>query len=1125
MRNLVGDKVGKTSQDGDILLPIYPSDKINLKIESPTSEKLVVKKGEKIAFRAIASAPTDISFSVSLNPDKDYIANNKNVLERTIDFNTSGTYTVSIKAGEYTKTIAIEVLESTVTEKLPKDVRPGINYSAEDNTKATLVLQAPYKNNVYVIGDFNDWKYTPSHQMKKDGEMFWLELNNLTPNEEYAFQYVIDGDVTIADPYTDKVLDEWNDKYINQNYQIYPNLKQFPAKASGIVSVLQTGQETFQWQVENFSRPSRDNLMIYELHLRDFTTEGSYQSALKKLPYLKELGITAIELMPINEFEGNDSWGYNPSFYFAVDKAYGTKNDLKSFIDECHKEGIAVIIDMVLNHSFGQSPLFQMYKDSDGKPSLNNPWYNKDSNFGNPDAQWGVDFNHESAYTRAFVDSVNHYWLKEYKVDGIRFDFTKGFSNTPFPDGWGPDKDDARVYNIKRMNDKIKAVVPDAYVLIEHMSKHNVDDEIPLSAAGIMLWRKMTPQYEQAAMGWKEHSGFNQIYDWDTNVQMPTNSLVGFMESHDEERITFKAKDSGNGKIKTDLPVRMKQHATCAAFFLTVPGPKMIWQFGELGYDFSINYNGRTGRKPIKWEYYEDEDRKGLYDTYAKLLNLRKYYPQLFNTRDPEAFQWYVSEDDWDKGRKLIVRASDGKQMVIVGNFTGADKNYTDFYFPSNGKWYEYITNSPYTVENNKGEVDVPANDFKLFINFEVPTKDIYTSDLRKTTLADNYKQVDNLRMRAGGWKDAKVSDFNLFLNNRSAELTKTTLDMRLAEIDPTAINGLFKDSRSLTSVILPQGDFSATEMFNANTNPNRLIYTSNNTLVNATWKNVIKDGLAQTDVEIGDNNLFHFAQNFEVPTGKNIRYTRAMKSASRAGGWYTIALPFEPTNIESNALPGKNMNSITKEQSGDFWLRKYTGSGVDVLVGFDDVAHLEKNKPYIIAFPGKDWGANFPDEWTITFSSTSGAYFDSAAKIVETDSKAKYNFRGTLQTIDNKETLKNLYTLNFEENLFKKGESNGVKLFYGYFEDISSLTLRNMSLKIASKEAVENIVVPDKENLLKIYGSVGEVVVDTPSKIDVVVYNLSGRLITQRSLAEGKHAISLLPGIYIVNNNKVVVE
>jgi 1,4-alpha-glucan branching enzyme len=229
-------------------------------------------------------------------------------------------------------------------------------------------------------------------------------------------------------------------------------LKPYPTgKAEGIVSVLQTGQTPYQWQVTDFKKPDRNQLMVYEMHIRDFTSEHSFNAAKDKLPYLKQLGINAIELMPVNEFEGNSSWGYNPSFYFAVDKYYGTKNDMRAFVDECHRQGIAVIIDLVLNHSFGQSPFYLLYREADGTPSADNPWYNQKSNIPNAALQWGYDFNHQSTYTRALVDSVAGFWMKEYKVDGFRYDFTKGFSNTS-QDTWANKYDAERIANLKRMS-------------------------------------------------------------------------------------------------------------------------------------------------------------------------------------------------------------------------------------------------------------------------------------------------------------------------------------------------------------------------------------------------------------------------------------------------------------------------------------------------------------------------------------------------------------------------------------------------------------------------------------------------------------------------------------------------
>jgi len=108
-----------------------------------------------------------------------------------------------------------------------------------------------------------------------------------------------------------------------------------------------------------------------------FTVERSLEAAITKLDYLKTLGITAIELMPIQEFDGNNSWGYNPNLYFAPDKAYGTPDMYKKFIDECHKRGMAVLLDVVFNQSNGLHPFALLFWDSaNNRPAANNPWMN-----------------------------------------------------------------------------------------------------------------------------------------------------------------------------------------------------------------------------------------------------------------------------------------------------------------------------------------------------------------------------------------------------------------------------------------------------------------------------------------------------------------------------------------------------------------------------------------------------------------------------------------------------------------------------------------------------------------------------------------------------------------------------
>jgi 1,4-alpha-glucan branching enzyme len=185
----------------------------------------------------------------------------------------------------------------------------------------------------------------------------------------------------------------------------YPNLKAYPTgKTSGIVSLLQTAKPVFNWQTTNFTRPDKRNLVIYELLIRDFVATQNFQTVKDTLSYLKRLGVNAIEIMPFNEFEGNDSWGYNPSFYFAPDKAYGTETAVRQFVDECHRQGIAVIMDMVLNHSFGSSPMVQLYWDAaNNQPAANSPWFNQVATH---PFNVGYDFNHEAQATKDFVDRV-----------------------------------------------------------------------------------------------------------------------------------------------------------------------------------------------------------------------------------------------------------------------------------------------------------------------------------------------------------------------------------------------------------------------------------------------------------------------------------------------------------------------------------------------------------------------------------------------------------------------------------------------------------------------------------------------------------------------------------------------
>ena len=301
--------------------------------------------------------------------------------------------------------------------------------------------------------------------------------------------------------------------------------------------------------------------------------------------------------MPNSEFEGNISWGYAPSFHMALDKYYGTIDAYKAFIDTCHGRGIAVIMDFVFNHAFGQSPLVQMYWDEqNNKPASNNPWFNADCP--HPPYCWGYDFNHTRQATKDFIDRVNTYWFEEFNIDGVRYDFTKGFSQVG-----DVGFDATRIQNLKRMADTVWAVNPEAYIILEHWADDN--EERQLSDYGMMLWGQATHEYQEATMGYASSSNFNKAVYSFRGFNDP--HLVTFPESHDEERLMYKALTFGNSSgpqdVK-DLNVALSRTAMTHVFSLAHPGPKMIWMFGELGYDNSIDDHCRTFPKEISWDYY-----------------------------------------------------------------------------------------------------------------------------------------------------------------------------------------------------------------------------------------------------------------------------------------------------------------------------------------------------------------------------------------------------------------------------------------------------------------------------------------------------------------------------------------
>lgn len=715
-RNATGTKVGREADGGDIFADVY-SAIFSINIVKPENRALYLKLNDIIPVEAVSPLADTMMIFMNNTLVKKVAGT---TITDTLLANISGQnwvkQWVKIMARNDTASKADSFFYAVIPDPsvadLPPGIVDGINYI--DSTHVILSLFAPFKSHCFVIGDFNNWTVDSSYYMylTPDGSRYWKQVNNLEPRKEYIFQYLVDGVLRVADPYADKISDP-DDQFISS--VTYPDLKPYPTgKTTGIASYLQTDQTPYPWSSTAFTPPKTTDLVIYELLIRDFTASHDYPSLIDTLGYLKRLGINAIELMPVMEFEGNISWGYNPDFMFAPDKYYGTKNGLKQFIEAAHEKGIAVIFDIVLNHQFGNSPLVRLYWDAaNNRPAANSPWFNP---IPKHPYNVGYDFNHESPDTRTFCERVIGYWLSEYHIDGFRFDMSKGFTQkNSYPNNvslWGQ-YDASRISILKNYYDFIHSVKSDAIVILEHFADNTEEKE--LSAYGMLLWGNMNDKYNQATMGWNT-SGKSDL-SWISYKQRGWTEphVVGYMESHDEERLAYKNIAFGNSSKPPynakDTTISLKRLEMAAAFFYTVPGPKMLWQFGELGYDYTINYGGgRLAPKPIRWDYYNQWRRKYLNNICSSLIDLKT---------NQDAFESTDFTMSVNGALKRININSSSMNVTIVGNFDVMEGTINPA-FHQPGTWYDYFSGDSIQVTNTEGLLTLFPGEYHLYTSVKL---------------------------------------------------------------------------------------------------------------------------------------------------------------------------------------------------------------------------------------------------------------------------------------------------------------------------------------------------------------------------------------------------------------------
>lgn len=793
---------------------------ININIINPPNDLVVLNSGDNLLVRANLRylGNTEVgSFQVFFNEVQVASGNGFPTFQTTLN-NITQSGTVRIVGSPFSTSEVGEgsfqvVIAPTVTEQAkPAGTRDGINYDPNDPTKATLVISAPDKEFIEVAGSFNNYTPTSDYLMKKDPStnQFWLELTGLTPGVINHYQYwVYDTNpiagspslVKTADPYSTLVLSPFDDPFIPAS--TYPNLPPYPAGQQREVTVLQTGQTPYDWQVTNFEKPKMEDLIVYEVLVRDFDADRNYQDLIDKIDYFKNLNINAIHLMPVMEFEGNESWGYNTSFHMALDKFYGTEDKLKEFIDVCHQNGIAIILDVVLNHAFGRNPLVRMWMDDPdgdgwGGPADDSPYFNK---FPTHSFNVGNDFNHQQPLTQEYTRRVIDHWITEFKIDGFRWDLTKGFTqncgngtfdgNFDCTQGYHQDRIDV----LREYADYSWSLDDTHYVIFEHLGSDNEEQQWANyrinEGKGIMMWGKMTDHYNELTMGQNGNKNFNRMGHESRGFS--SARLLGYAESHDEERLMYKNLQFGNSTNPNhdvkDLNVALSRMSALGAITLTIPGPKMIWHFGELGMEQSIfTCNNGTVNEPgdgsdckldtkpqPQWanNWTSNALRSQIYNDWARMNALKINEPVFegdytINSGGftPKIFIFDTSIPT-DQLRNVIVYANFGVNSASVS---------TDF--PYGGTWYDLMdeTNST-TIDGSTASITLQAGEFRILGNAPPETL-----------------SVDNVNA---------IAQLNIYPNPANTEFSLNTNSNKVMVIDITG-----KVVKSFS------GDFTATTQF-----------------------------------------------------------------------------------------------------------------------------------------------------------------------------------------------------------------------------------------------------------------------------------------------------------------------
>jgi 1,4-alpha-glucan branching enzyme len=522
---------------------------------------------------------------------------------------------------------------------------------------------APNAEKVYVTGSFNHWDEM-KHPLDPEENGYWYGyVKEASIGDEYKFVIINHGRKLLK-----------NDPYARQMTN---------SAGNGLIV-----NPVFDWEDDSYNVSAWNELVIYEIHVGTFNSPkrnmpGNFKSLKRKIPHLKKLGINAIEIMPPVEFPGDFSWGYNPAYIFAVESAYGTPEDFKALVKEAHKNGIAVILDVVYNH-LGPQDIdiwqFDGWTENEGGGiyfyndwRAETPWGNTRPDFGRGEV-------------RQFLRDNAMMWLEEYHLDGFRFDATAyirnvhGANNDP-----GADLEEGWAF-LQWINNELKENYKNKITIAEDLYENP--------------WLTKTTGEGGAGFGAQVDISFASVVrdclieanDEDRNMEALAVVIAKRIDDDAFARVIYTEAhdDIAEGKLRipeiispgdADNWFSRKRSVLGAALLLTTPGMPMLFQGQEFLEDRWFH-----DRDPLDWNLADKY--QGLINLYSTLISLRRN--QNGTTRGLTGQNLHIHHVNNSEKILAFHRWYDGgskDSVVVIANFRNSGFEQYVVGFPSAGKW------------------------------------------------------------------------------------------------------------------------------------------------------------------------------------------------------------------------------------------------------------------------------------------------------------------------------------------------------------------------------------------------------------------------------------------------------